>query len=177
MRTAKMPSLLETAKEQGLLSNLGRVLDIGSGPGRLLPIFSDSHIEEYVAVEPYEPFAREIESKLPAVTNTYKVIKDKWENVEKYLLGQTWDTIIMWNSLMFIKPDTLNKVEYAERLIDRLADSLSPGGLFLLSLYPAKKGYYDKQELRQIYEYAVNHPRLVCLLCNKNRMQALLQKV
>jgi len=177
MRTAKIPNLLNTAREKGLLVSLGRVLDIGSGPGRLLPLFSDSYIEEYVAVEPYEPFAREIESKLSAITSKYKVIQDKWENVKDKLLSQKWDTVLLWNSLMFMEPTTYNKEKYAEGLIDEIIDSLKEGGLFLFSLYAAKKGYYNKDELKQIYNYVVNHPRLICLVCNKNRMQAILQKV
>ena len=138
------------------------VLDIGSGPGRFVPLFQGARL--YVAVEPYGPFADEIERRLSAMVESHEVYRDLWENVKPSLLMRRWDVVIFWNSLMFMKPPKgVDPVEYGKELVDEVIDSIKPGGLLLFSVYEAKTGYYTLDQLKQIYQHVLHHPCLEVL--------------
>ena len=75
-----------------------------------------------------------------------------------------------------MKPIGKDKMEFAKNTIDEIIDSLKCGGKLLFSLYPAKTGYYDKMELRQIYDYVLSNRKLNILISNPSKMQAVMEK-
>lgn len=153
-----------------LFTDVRTVIDIGAGRGRFVQYFLKGEyrcgrtarnngrlyhvkapvsfmIEEYVAVEPYEPFCRRLSSlRDPRL----KVICARWEDV-RAILRRRFDMVIFWDVLMFL---SLEPYQVLEELIEMT------GKYFLFSLHPTKNGILPQSKFREILAWIDSHPKL-----------------
>jgi len=126
----------------------GRVLDIGAGRGRFARwIIANMPVRLYAAVEPYEPYLRELirnAAEAMAQANRMVVLDVSpypWQRVRDYYMKLDWDVIIAWNVGMFLDlRKTHGTPSFREALVREIACWIRKAKLVLLSFYPVKSG-------------------------------------
>lgn len=154
-----------------LFAGVRSVLDVGAGRGRFARYFllgeyigsSKKYprsrlwcakapvnfvIEEYVAVEPHEPFCEELRRIGDA---RLRVICTRWEDARAELRGRGFDMVILWDVLMFIP---LDPFEVLSELIEMTRE------FFLFSLHPVENVPLPKERFKEVLAWLDSHPKL-----------------
>jgi SAM-dependent methyltransferase len=127
--------------------NLGRVLDIGTGTGRMIELFAD-YAEKFTAIDNNAEMLRVARAKLPG--SPLPAQAGGRGNVE-IMLGDfnalplpdtSYDTVLFHQVLHY--------AQAPERVIAEAARVLAPGGCMLIADFAA----HDHEELRSVHAHA-----------------------
>ncbi len=136
-------SQVETAMMQILdVAPLGNVLDVGTGTGRMIELFS-GRAARFTAIDNNAEMLRVARAKLPALTSGTDQIEIKLGDFNSLPLADaSFDTILFHQVLHY--------AQEPERVIAEAARVLAPSGRILIADFAA----HDNEELRSVHAHA-----------------------